>query len=124
MKTTSRDPLMSAPRHLSNAMRKWVARVCEKYEVAENDFKLLVMAAESWDLAENARIVIRKRGVSYLDRFGQPRQRPECAVLRDSRIAFIRIMRELNLEHETPVADESPKKHPRIPPHIPTNQKG
>ena len=123
MKTPSRDPLLTTPRHLSNAMRKWVARVCERYQVAENDFKLLVMAAESWDLAENARIVIRKHGVSYRDRFGQPRQRPECAVLRDSRIAFIRIMRELNLESEVPPEDDPPK-HPRIAPHIPAQKRG
>lgn len=96
------DQLLTPPRHLSKQMRSWVLSVLDRYEIEPQHFKILVLAAEAWDRCENARAVLSKQGVSYRDRFGAPRARPEVAVERDSRIAFVRCLRELALENETP----------------------
>jgi hypothetical protein len=43
-----------------------------------------------------------KGGLTYEDRFGCPRARPEIAVERDSRIGFARLVRELGLDVNNP----------------------
>lgn len=119
MKTSKPDPLMTLPRHLSIHTRKWVLSIADRYEkVTPEHIKILICAGEAWDRMESARKVVSKKGTSYIDRFGAPRLRPEVSVERDSRIAFLRALRELNLEHEAPPVEEAPK-HPRRAPHIP-----
>ena len=111
-KTSSNNGLLIPPRHLSEAMRTWVSSIADRYEIESQHFKILVLAAEAWDRCESARAVLTKQGVSYIDRFGAPRSRPEVAVERDSRIAFVRCLAALALENETP--DERPR--PRVAP--------
>jgi phage terminase small subunit len=89
---------MKAPKHLTVATRRWVGSVLERYELQEHHFKLLLLAAESWDRANQAAAVIREHGVSYTDRFGAPRSRPEVAVEHNAKIAFARLVRELGLD--------------------------
>ena len=110
-----KNPLLTIPRHLSVHMRSWVASILDRYEIEEQNFSVLICAAEAWDRLQQARKVIQKRGLTYSDRWGAPRMRPECAVERDSRIAHVRCLRELALESEA-VADEPPARSaPSIP---------
>jgi hypothetical protein len=75
--------------------------VVEEFELEEHHVKLLTLAAEAWDRGQQARAVLDAEGISYVDRFGAPRSRPEVAVERDSRIAFARLLRELDLDVDT-----------------------
>ena len=75
------------------------------WELEDHHARLLVMAGEAWDRAEAAREVIEKDGATFLDRFKQPKVRPEFIVERDSKILFSRLLRELDLDLEPP-ADE------------------
>jgi phage terminase small subunit len=68
-----------------------------EFELEEHDVKILIRAAEAFDRGEQAREAIAKHGLTYTDRFGAPRARPEVAVERDSRIGFARLLRELAL---------------------------
>lgn len=70
------------------------------YELEPQHLRLLRLACEAWDRAEQARKVLRRRGLTYRDRFDQPRARPEVAIERDSRMAFARLLRELDLDGE------------------------
>lgn len=106
MKKKVTDLAMIPPQHLSLHMRRWVQSICDRYEIQEQHFKILVCAAEAWDRLQEARAVITRKGICYLDRFGAPRARPEICVERDSRTAFVRCLRELALENEAP--DEKP----------------
>ena len=47
-------------------------------------------------------------GMTYVDRFGAPRARPEIAVERDSRFAFARLLRELDLDLKAPADNRRP----------------
>ena len=80
----------------------------QSYVLEDHHRLLLTKAAEAFDRAEGARETIAKEGTTYLDRFEQPCARPEIAIERDSRLAFARLVRELNLE-------EPPRKAPRPP---------
>jgi len=102
----SRKP--EPPAHLSKEIAAWWSSVVSGWELEEHHVRLLTLAAESWDRAQQARRRLKKFGLVYLDRFGQPRARPEVAVERDSRLAFARLLRELNLDIEPPRESRPP----------------
>jgi hypothetical protein len=98
----------TAPKHLRPKTREWVSGVLERWILEEHHYKLLVMAAESLDRSDAARSVIDQKGPTYLDRFGQPKPRPEVTIERDSKATFARLLRELDLDLETPAASARP----------------
>jgi hypothetical protein len=79
-------------------MRRWFRSVCEGYVLEEHHIKMLVHAAECWDRATEARRALEKHGLTFVDRFGCPRSRPEAAIERDQKIIFSRLVRELDLD--------------------------
>jgi hypothetical protein len=87
-----------APKHLKAATKKWWMAVEADYDLQDHHRRVLTLAAEAWDRCEAARGVIDDEGLTYTDRFGAPRLRPEVAVERDSRLAFVRCVRELDLD--------------------------
>lgn len=90
------------PKHLRPSTRKWFEHVVESYELEQHHIRLLTLAAELWDRAEQAREALAEHGLVFTDRFGCPRSRPEIAVERDCRIAFARLIRELDLDVSAP----------------------
>ena len=64
--------------------------------------KLLTLASEAWDRAEEARKAVQRHGLTYDTRLGEPRARPEVAIERDARLGFARLLRELDLDMELP----------------------
>lgn len=90
------------PSHLSEESAKWFRAVLAEYELGEHHLRILQAACESWDRCQEARRVLAEQGLTYLDRFGAPRGRPEIAVERDNRLAFLRAVRELGLDLEQP----------------------
>jgi phage terminase small subunit len=101
----------SAPRHLRGPTRQWYANVCESYELEPHHLRLLQLAGEAWDRACEAREALAEHDLVFSDRFGQPHARPEVAVERDARLAFARLVRELDLDAEPP---SSPSRPPGI----------
>ena len=101
------------PRHLRDETRKWWQSVVSDYELEPHHLKLLTLAAEAWDRATAARAVIEKKGLTYEDRFGQPKARPEVAIERDSRIGFARLLRELGLDETEPDVPRPPRSRGR-----------
>jgi P27 family predicted phage terminase small subunit len=106
-----KQELPTAPDHLSEQTATWWRQVIDEYTLEPHHIRLLTLAAEAWDRGQQARQALLEHGVTYLDRFQQPKSRPEVAIERDSRIAFARLIRELGLDVSEP--DES--KPPTIP---------
>jgi len=98
-----------APEHLRTATKKWWAGVLREYDLEPHHVRLLTLAAESWDRCQEAREAIADHGLTFVDRFDQPRARPEVAIERDSRIAFARLLRELALDVEPPPTSRPPR---------------
>jgi len=88
------------PAHLRPATASWWASVAHDFPLEPHHLRLLTLACEAWDRGQEAREAIGERGATYVDRFGQPRARPEVAIERDSRISFARLVRELALTPE------------------------
>ena len=104
----SKEIVLLPPRHLKPLTRRWWAGVLADYELQPHHIKLLTMAGEAWDRCCAARAVIDQDGMTYVDRFGDPRARPEVKIENDNRISFCRIVRELDLDVAAPPAASRP----------------
>jgi len=102
---------ISAPPHLRPDTAGWWLSVAADYALEPHHLRILTLAAESWDRGVEAREAIARHGCVYVDRFDQPRARPEVAMERDARIAFARLVRELALDVDAPGESNRP---PRI----------
>jgi phage terminase small subunit len=91
-------PLPPAPNHLQPTTSEWWTAVVKEFDLAPHQLRILQVAAEAWDRKEEARKVLAREGLSYVDAKGMHRARPEVAVERDSRAAYLRAMRELALD--------------------------
>ncbi|MBM7045223.1 P27 family phage terminase small subunit [Rhizobium lusitanum] len=91
------NPLPKPPKHLRASTAKWFRSVVEAFDLEAHDVRLLTLAAESWDRGQQAREIVDRDGMTFEDRFGQPKARPEIGIERDSRISFARLLRELGL---------------------------
>ena len=101
----------SPPKHLRPDTAAWWRSVAGDYALEAHHLRILTLAAEAWDRGVEAREAIAKHGTVYVDRFDQPRARPEVAIERDSRIAFARLVRELTLDLDPP---DEPGRPPRL----------
>jgi P27 family predicted phage terminase small subunit len=93
---------LQPPKHLRADTAAWFASIVGEYELDSHHLRLLTKACEAWDRSEQAREAVAKLGMTYEDRFGAPRARPEIAIERDSRLAFARLVRELGLDVAAP----------------------
>jgi P27 family predicted phage terminase small subunit len=88
------------PKHLKGDIAAWWSSVVAEFELEEHWERVLTLACDAWDRAQAAREALDALGTTYTNRFGQPKARPEVAIERDARIAFARLIRELDLEGE------------------------
>ena len=93
----SRDP-SPPPEHLQPSTKAWWNALVADYEFEPYDLQTLQAAAESWDRYQQARQALAEHGLTYVDSKGMIRARPECAIERDSRISYLRALRELHIE--------------------------
>lgn len=98
----------TAPKHLGAATREWFESICKDYDLESQDLRLLRLAAEAWDRGQEAREAIAEFGLTYTDRFGQPRARPEAKMEIENRTSFARLMRELALDVAPPADAKRP----------------
>ena len=85
------------PEHLSKQAQEFWAWALYEYQLNQDELHLLLMACEAMDRCRQARKRLAKQGLTYNDRFGQPKSRPEVAIERDSRLAFARLVKQLGL---------------------------
>lgn len=89
------------PAHLSRAARKWWSDIMVAYEIEDHAVAIVTAAAESWDRKEAARKVLAAEGMTVDCRDGK-KTHPCVGIERDSRLAFLRAVRELCLSAEDP----------------------
>ena len=106
MNRRRKDP--KPPAHLAAPTRAWWTEIMDTYELESQHVLLLTAACEALDLAAQARRAIEKFGLTFNDAHGCPRARPECAVFRNSQLAFARMTRELGLDCEPPSTPRPP----------------
>jgi len=94
-----------APNHLRKETRKWWTKIVTDFELESHHLRVLQTCCESWDRMTAAREVIDREGMTFVDRLKAVRPRPEINIERDSRVAFLRALRELGLD----IAGDAPR---------------
>jgi phage terminase small subunit len=105
------------PDHLSPAMQRWWTAVVTDYNLDQHHLLLLQSAAEAWDRMTMARDVLMDEGLTVDTKHGK-KQHPAANIERDSRLAFARMLRELDLDCEPP-----PERPAWRPPAIRSNRR-
>jgi len=99
------------PTHLSKASKAWWKAITEDFRLESWQLRTLTAAAEAWDRCTQARELVAAEGITVEDRFGVAKVHPAVAIERDSRLSFLRCVRELALEVDDEPAEVRP---PRI----------
>lgn len=84
-----------------------------EFVLEEHHIRLLTAAGECWDRGQAAREAIDQHGLTFVDRFDQPRARPEVRIEQQSKALFSRLIRELGLDLEPPAETRPPRTQPR-----------
>jgi P27 family predicted phage terminase small subunit len=87
--------------HLSEAMQAWWRSVMDAYELQPHHEHLLEAACDAWDRMVQARETLREDGLTVTTKSGTKRH-PAADIERDSRLAFARLLRELDLDAPAP----------------------
>ena len=93
----------NAPAHLRPDTKAWWLSVHQEYDLAEHHVRLLTLAAEAFDRACEAREILARDGIVIGGREAAVRPHPAVAIERDARIAFARLIAQLNLDVDSPV---------------------
>jgi P27 family predicted phage terminase small subunit len=96
-----------APAHLSESTRVWWRSVVREYHLEPHHMRLLQSAGEAWDRAQQARELLARDGLVITGREGGMRPHPAAGIERDSRIAFARLVRELDLDVAAPTSNRT-----------------
>jgi hypothetical protein len=78
-----------------------------EYQLEPHHLRLLQAAAECWDRLQQARELLSRDGLVIAGREGGMRPHPAAAIERDCRIAFARLIRELDLDVEPPASNRT-----------------
>lgn len=115
--SSARPGTVPAPSHLSEDATAWWNAVLADYDLEPHHLRLLQSAAEAWDRQQQARKALADHGgLTFVDQNGAIRSHPCVAHERDARIAFARLLRELDL-------DAGPPSETRRPPAIHSNRR-
>lgn len=114
---TKKSNLFTPPPHLSPSMKRWWTDLNRTFVFEPHQLKLLRVACEAYDRAQQARTILAKKGLTFTDRFGSPKPRPEVGIERDARISFARLVRELALSEPPPDSAERPPRVSANSPH-------
>ncbi|OAN70521.1 hypothetical protein A8B83_13660 [Rhodobacteraceae bacterium EhC02] len=108
---------LKAPSHLTPETAAWWRSVQEDYAIEPHHAKLLVLACEAFDRCQQARALIDAHGPVVVTSDGGMKAHPAIAIERDARLAFARLLRELDLDTE-PAAERA------RPPALRSNRRG
>lgn len=84
--------------HLAPETRAWVLAVVADFDLDQHHHRLLILAAQAFDRAEQARLILARDGLVTCTDAGGLKAHPAVAIERDARIAFARLLRELDLD--------------------------
>jgi phage terminase small subunit len=92
---------LQPPEHLAAPTANWWVNVQTDYELEPHHIRLLTLACEAFDRTQQAREIIGRDGPVIVTDHGM-KAHPAVAIERDSRLAFARLVRELDLDSEPP----------------------
>jgi len=94
---------MKAPKTLGKAGRKFWKTVLEEFSLTDaHDLERLTLACGCLDAIDAAQEQIEQDGAFIADRYGAVKEHPAGKVVRENKVIFCRIVREMALDIEMP----------------------
>jgi P27 family predicted phage terminase small subunit len=93
---------LHAPAHLTPETAVWWRGVLAEYALEPHHLRLLRLACEAWDRCQQAREILDCDGLTTGTDSGGLKAHPCIGIERDARLAFARLLRELDLDAEPP----------------------
>jgi len=87
-----------APEHLTEAGKTLWKKISAETELDEPALLILQTMVEQYERVLEARVLIKAEGIVVMDRFGQKKQHPACAIERDANAAMMRAWRLLGYD--------------------------
>jgi phage terminase small subunit len=100
------------PNGLQSHGKKFFRKVLSEYVLTEgHDLERLFMGCRCLDEIAEAERVLKKDGRFIEDRFKQKREHPAAKSIRENKIIFCRIIRELGLDISNPGDSRPPRQY-------------
>ena len=97
---------LDSPTHLAPETADWWRAVLEEFALEPHHRRLLRLACEAWDRCQQAREILDRDGLTTETESGGLKAHPCIGIERDARLAFARLLRELDLDGE-PTAERA-----------------
>ena len=101
--------------HLAPETADWWRTVLQEFVLDPHHMRLLRLACEAWDRCQQAREILDRDGLTTKTESGGLKAHPCIGTERDARLAFARLLRELDL-------DDGPSLDRARPPAIRSNR--
>jgi phage terminase small subunit len=95
--------------HLRPETVEWIESVAADYDLDGHHRRLLILAGEAWERSIKAREVLAEHGLTFRDRWAQPKERPENSIASRSANDFRLLIRELGLDLPHPDGHRPPR---------------
>jgi P27 family predicted phage terminase small subunit len=92
---------LDPPAHLTPETADWWRAVLAEFALEPHHLRLLRLACEAWDRTQQAREILDRDGLTTETESGGLKAHPCIGIERDARLAFARLLRELDLDAET-----------------------
>ena len=103
---------IKAPKGLRKAGKQFWQKVLLEYELSEiHDLERLAMACKCLDDLADIEAQVELDGKFVKNRYGSPVEHPGLKMVRDSRMLFIKIIRELGFDLTTGPESRPPRKY-------------
>lgn len=89
--------MAQVPKHLSPAAKRHMRRLESEFEFGEDQRLILITGFENWDLANQARELLKTQGLIL-----NGRRHPAAELAKQGTAVFLRCMRELGLNRGEP----------------------
>jgi phage terminase small subunit len=96
---------IDVPEHLSKDSAAWFKRTAAEFLLGDADLLVLQAAAESWDRCQEARQILERDGLTFVDNRKAIRPHPCVAIEAQHRTLFARLVRDLNLPTPTDLVE-------------------
>ncbi len=73
----------------------------KEWDLEDHHVRLLTLAAEAWDRAEEAKAILETEGITYKTRFGEPRAHPAVKTENDAKVLFYRVLDKIGLTRKS-----------------------
>jgi phage terminase small subunit len=96
------------PSHVSRPSREWLDHLLADFDWSPSEWRLALLAAETFDRAATARRALNREGLTITSPRGEVKPHPCVLIARDSTALAARLVAQLGLDAQDDDEDDAP----------------